>query len=335
MWRRIAGNKRLRPQSTAGNQDLVDAILSKIDSEVREGSAVRRCARACATFFLSFTMLGLNGCLKHTRILERPQEPGVVLSATAQQLIQRVNTRYDSIHSMNANVLFQASVGGASKGKVTDYTSLRGYILLRQPSMLRVLGLLPVVETRAFDMASDGKNFKLLIPPKSEAIVGSGPATTPSANPLMNLRPGVFYDSLLIKKISSNDLVYVTSDTRIVRDPRSHHLMEEPDYDLGILQQQGDSHVLLPVRVIHVSRIDLMPYQQDEYNDEGILVTRTLYSNYLTFDHILYPSHIVISRPVDGYQITLTIEKLTFNHPLDDNQFQFKIPPGIKIKHLP
>ena len=60
---------------------------------------------------------------------------------------------------MLAKVLIQASVGGATKGKETDYTSIRGYILLRQPSMLRVLGLLPVIETRAFDMVSDGNIY--------------------------------------------------------------------------------------------------------------------------------------------------------------------------------
>ena len=49
----------------------------------------------------------------------------------------------------------------------------------------------------------------------------------------MNLRPAVFYDSLLIKKVVPDDLVYVTSDTGIVRDPKTHHLMAEPDYELG------------------------------------------------------------------------------------------------------
>ncbi len=277
----------------------------------------------------------LSGCLKHTFVLERPQAPRVVLTATAEQLIQSLNERYDAIHSMNATVLFQASVGGATKGKETDYTSVRGYILLREPSMLRVLGLLPVVETRAFDMASDGKNFTLLIPPKDEAITGSGPVTTPSSNPLMNLRPAVFYDSLLIGKIGPNDLVYVTSDTGVVRDPHTHRLMEEPDYELGILRRLGTSQQLLPERVIHISRTDLLPYQRDQYDANGVLVTRTLYSNYQTFDNIPYPTKIVINRPIDGYQITLTIEKLTFNHPLANDQFQLKIPPGTKIQTLP
>jgi outer membrane lipoprotein-sorting protein len=259
----------------------------------------------------------------------------VVLTATPQQLIQQLNQRYDAIHSILAKVLIQASVGGASKGKETDYTSVRGDILLRQPSMLRVLGLLPVIETRAFDMVSNGKAFTLLIPPKNLAVTGTGTVATPSSNPLMNLRPAVFFDSLLIKQVEPDDLVYVTSDTGIVRDPKTHHLMAEPDYELGILQRIGNSQRLMPERVVHISRTNLLPFQQDEYDSHGILVTRTLYADYRTFDGIPYPTKITINRPIDGYQLTLTIEKLTFNHPLADDQFELKIPAGTKIQELP
>ncbi len=310
-------------------------MFREVFSAPKRGRALYRGARTWLPMLACLPMLALSGCLKHTRILEQPQAPTVVLSASAQQLIQELNKRYDAIHSLNATVLIRASVGGAAKGKETDYTSVRGYILLRQPSMLRVLGLLPVIETRAFDMASNGKNFTLLIPPKNEVITGTGTVTTPSKNPLMNLRPAVFYDSMLVQKVGPNDLVYVTSDTGIERDPHSHHLIAEPDYELGILQRVGTSQQLTPERVVHISRTNLLPFQQDEYNDHGILVTRTLYSDYQTFDQILYPTKITISRPIDGYQIALTIEKLTFNHRLEDDQFEVKIPPGTKIQTLP
>ncbi len=283
----------------------------------------------------AFFALPITGCLKHTRLLERPQQPQVVLSASGAQLIQGLNQRYDQIHSLSATVLIRASVGGASKGKVTDYTSLRGYILLRQPDMLRVLGMLPVVETRAFDMASNGSRFTLLIPPKNEAITGKGTVTKPSPNPLMNLRPSVFFDSMLIRKVAPDELIYVTTNNRVERDPHTHHLVELPDYDLGILRRQGDSQELIPVRVVHVSRTDLLPYQLDEYDGKGNLVTKTLYSNYQTFQGIPYPTRIIIDRPGDGYQIALTIQKLTLNRPLANDQFQLKIPEGTKIKRLP
>jgi hypothetical protein len=140
---------------------------------------------------------------------------------------------------------------------------------------------------------------------------------------------------LLVKKVEPDDLVYVTSDTGIVRDPKTHHLIAEPDYELGILQRIGNSQQLMPERVIHISRTNLLPFQQDDYDSRGILVTRTLYSDYRSFDQIQYPAKISISRPIDGYQLTLTISKLTFNHPLADDQFELKIPAGTKFQKLP
>jgi hypothetical protein len=294
----------------------------------------------CATIAVSTLVLGLSGCLKHTRLIERPQRPPIVLSTSAPALIQSLNEHYDAIHTLSATVLIRASVinapnNGTGKGKVTDYTSIRGFIRLRQPEMLRVLGLLPVIDTRAFDMTSNGKQFTLLIPPKNIAIIGTGVVTKPSKNPLMNLRPSVFYDSLLIGKVEPDNYTYVTTDTRIAPIPHSKHLIEEPDYELGILRVQGNSKELLPERVIHISRTNLLPYQQDEYDNQGILVTRTTYRDYHTFDQIEYPTEITISRPIDGYKLELTIQKLAFNHPLPDDQFELKIPEGIKVEKLP
>lgn len=279
--------------------------------------------------------LGTTGCLYHTHILEKPVRASVVVSASADQLIQQVNAQYDSIHSLSATVLIRASVGGAHKGKVTDYTSVRGFILLRKPEMLRVLGLLPVLETRAFDMASNGNKFTLLMPTKNKAVTGTETVAKPSENPLENLRPSVFLDSLLIRSIKPDELVYVTNNTRVFRDPRTKHLVEEPDYDLGVLRHKsGDGNELVPVRVVHISRSDLLPYQQDVYDDNGTLVTKATYSKYQTFGKIQFPTEITIVRPEDEYQIDLSIQKLTLNLPLADNQFQLKIPPGTAVKHL-
>src|SRR5580704_974625 len=106
----------------------------------------------------------LTGCLSHTRKLQQPKMPSVVQSADVHQLVSNINKQYDAIQTLKATVEFQASVGGEQKGKITDYTSVRAYILLRKPEMLRVVGLLPVLNTIAFDMASDGSTFTLRIP---------------------------------------------------------------------------------------------------------------------------------------------------------------------------
>jgi len=114
----------------------------------------------------------LSGCLFRSRRVERQVSTAPLKSATQAELIDYVNTQAAKIQSLQATVDIDTSVGGVKKGKVTDYQQIRGYILVRKPAMLRMIGLMPIVRNRAFDMVSDGRDFKLWIPPKNRFVVG-------------------------------------------------------------------------------------------------------------------------------------------------------------------
>src|SRR6201985_3694103 len=177
----------------------------------------------------------LSGCLYHTHKVEKTTLAGPAMDANVAQLVNGVNDRYAAISSLTATVDFQATTGGARQGKETDITPFHGYILLRKPAMLRVVGLLPVVHLHAFDLASDGKTFKLVIPPKSRAIVGSNTVTKPSTNAMENLRPYIFLDSVLVKSITPARVVYLTETSETHREDKK--LVETPEYDLHILEE--------------------------------------------------------------------------------------------------
>ena len=260
--------------------------------------------------------------------------PGVVLSADVQQLVSTINKQYESIQTLSATVEFQASVGGAQKGKITDYTSFRGFIRLRKPEMLRVLGLLPVLSTRAFDLASDGSTFKLWIPHENKAIEGPNTVGKPSSKPLENMRPYIFFDSLLIHGIGADELLSLTTDTKTVLDPKQKQLLLQPEYDLGVFRQEPGSNVLLPERVIHVSRVDLLPSGEDIYDKDGNIQTQAVYGPYQSFGDFRFPGSITIKRPLEEYQIVVTFKEVTVNQPLADNQFQLTIPEGTQIQKL-
>ena len=85
----------------------------------------------------------MTGCLYHTRKLQTVvTQSGAVLNADATQLAATLSRNYGTIETLSATVDLQASVGGTHKGTETDYTSFRGFILLRKPEMLRVIGSL-------------------------------------------------------------------------------------------------------------------------------------------------------------------------------------------------
>ena len=276
----------------------------------------------------------LTGCVTRTHMVRKTRPVDVVQNATLEQLVSRINAADDAIQTMNASVEIAASTGGSRTGEVKEHTSLKGYIFLRKPDELRVLLQLPVIGSKALDMVSDGKTFKLLIPPKNRAVVGANEVTEASPNGLENLRPFVFFDSLLVKKLGSNQVVSLTQDVRVIEPAdKKKDLLEEPDYDIEILAQpQGQ--IVHTERVIHVSRTNLLPYQQDIYDSTGRVATRATYSGYQKYGNIEFPTAIVITRPLDEYSLTLTVTKVTFNEKLEDDQFELKIPDNIPVQHV-
>jgi outer membrane lipoprotein-sorting protein len=286
-----------------------------------------------AVFALS-SLLTVTGCVSHTRTVVKPRTIGVVEEASLDQLIDLLNKRYDAIKSLTATVYMQASVGGAHPDQVKDYTSFRAYILIRKPAMLRVLGLVPVVQTHMFDMASDGSTFKLLVPPKNKAITGIDKVTQPSPNALENMRPSLFLEAMLVRGVGNDEFVYLTSDSRIQVDPQTKQMTEVPDYNINIVLPGPRPNRGIPERVIHIDRSDLNPYQQDFYNPKGVVETKVTYGAYQDFAGVRFPSVIRITRPLDKYEITITVEKLSINQPLTDDQFDLKIPEGTVVQTL-
>ena len=274
----------------------------------------------------------LTGCLTHIRTVPKTRPAEVVMSATLDQLLTHVDTRFNAIQSLNASVEIVASEGGARQGQVIEHPSFSGYIFLRKSEDLRVLLRVPVLGSQALDMVSDGKTWKLWIPPRHVAMAGTSEVTETPKHGLESLRPAVIFDSLLVRGLGPNQIVDLTQDSRILPDEKDKkQLVEEPDYELTILEPpQGNiAHTL---RVIHIGRSTLLPYQQDIYDQYGHVVTQAFYSNYQYFGDIPFPMKIEIKRPQDQYGLTITLNKLVVNQKLEDDQFELKFPEGVTVK---
>ena len=282
-------------------------------------------------------LTGLTGCFSsvHRVAKVQVQAPGTYRTADVATLEKELSDRDAGIKTLNASVLITASTGGEKTGKVKTYTSFQGYIFVQQPRNLRVLLKLPVLGSKALDMVSDGKTFTLVIPPRSRAIVGSNEVTTPSKNGLENLRPGVFLDSLLVPGVSSDEYVVLTESTRTLAPARGRKdAIEEPDYDLAVLRVQSKNMLHLE-RIVHFSRLNLLPFQQDVYDEQGQVVTQALYENYETGDPESFPRLITIRRPLDQYELKIEVTKVTLNQVFESDQFELKIPTGFKVEHMP
>jgi len=274
-----------------------------------------------------------SGCLFRSRHVPQRVVLAANLSATLQQLIDYNNSLASKIQTLNATVDIDTSVGGSKKGKVTDYKQIRGYILVRKPEMLRMIGLFPVVRNRAFDMVSDAKGFKLFIPAKNKFIVGPSEVTHPSTNALENLRPQVIYEALLIPPVDpQNEIAVLEQSAEIVNDVKTKRIEESPTYVVDVIHK-GEKGWYLSRKIIF-SRADLLPHRQLIYDAAGNLVTEAKYEAYKEFNGVQFPTDIDIWRPKEEYSIGITVVKLTMNEPLNNDQFALEQPPGAQVVRL-
>jgi outer membrane lipoprotein-sorting protein len=280
-----------------------------------------------------FAVLPLTGCLFRSRKVEPPINSVQLKTATQQELIDYINTQAAKIQTLEATVDIDTTVGGVKKGKVTDYQEIRGYVLARKPAMLRMIGLMPIVRNKAFDMVSDGQWFKLWIPPKNRFVIGRNDVETHNPNQaLESLRPQHIYDALLLRRIDPQDEIAVLeNDTELVTEAKSRKV-SRADYVIDVVRKEDQGWVLS--RKIVFSRTDLLPHRQLLYDASGNVTTNALYGNYKEENGIDFPWQIEIARPQEEYDITLNIVKLDLNQTLADDKFELEQPPGAEVVHL-
>lgn len=280
---------------------------------------------------LALALIPLSGCLFRTHKVDRHVSNAPLKTSTQQELIAYINQQAAKLQSLQATVDIRTSVGDEKKGQVTDYQEIRGYVLARKPSMLRMKGLFPVVRNTAFDMVSNGQEFKLWIPPKNKFVIGANNATPQAGKRLENVRPQHIYDALLPRQISDDEIAVVENGYESVVDEKKHRI-DQPDYELEVLERGANGWFLS--RKIMFSRTDLLPHRQVIYDQQGNVVTDARYDKYKSYDGIEFPDSIEIERPQEDYDITLSIVKLDLNKPLKDDQFALEQPAGAEVVRL-
>ena len=282
---------------------------------------------------LFLAMLSTTGCLFRTRPVEEQYSKAPLKDSTQQGLIDSINQQAESIHTLKATVDIDSSSGGLKKGHITDYKEIRGYVLARTPDNLHMVGLMPIVRTTAFDMVSDGKDFKLWIPPKNRFVMGKNEVQNPNADqPMENIRPQNIYEALLIRRIDpDSEIAVLENGYETLHDAKGHRVLQD-DYELTIIQKYDKGWRL--ERKIIFGRTDLKPHQQYIYSEDGKVATDAHYAEYKDFEGVNFPSRIEIYRPQEEYDITLNMLKVDINQPLKDDQFVLEQPSGAVVVNL-
>src|SRR5205809_5897947 len=271
------------------------------------GSAAAATLHVC---LLAVLIANSTSCLVRRRSITRKggAPTQTLLTTDKESLIKEIAQQYAAVLSFNATVDLVPALGSANKGKITEYKDVRAYILFRKPADIRIIGLYPVVRNKAFDMVSDGSQFRVYIPAKNRFIEGANQLETPSPNKLENLRPQHFLEALLVRPIDP-----ARSEETIFENFTDE---DNAAYILSVITPNplGGSPVL--ERQLWFERLRLQLVRQLIFDRAGDILTDARYSDWQYYDNVPFPKRIDINRPKDEYGVVITIVKMDINTPV-------------------
>ena len=275
---------------------------------------------------LCLIVFGFSSCLARRRLITRKGGSTAqnLLVADRDTLLQAIARQYEAIHDFNATVDMVPALGTAEKSKITEYKDVRAYILFRKPADIRIIGLFPVVRNKAWDMVSNGTDFKLYLPSRSRFIVGRNEIEQPSNNKLENLRPQHFLEALLVKPV----------DTAIEKVLMENFTDEDNAYYiLHVVRENGGGQLQL-MRTIWFDRLKLQLARQMVLDMTGNILTDARYSAWQAYDNVPFPKHIEINRPRDEYAVVVDIVKMDINKGITDDKFVLDRPEGTTLQTI-
>lgn len=285
---------------------------------------VRNCM-VCLTVSALVCGCGGHGGVTKTTTVPAAQRP-VALEADREQLLERYNTLARNLQSLDGIFELKPFAGSAYSGVISEYHDVRAFVLASRPYNIRMIGQVPIAGTTVFDMASDGHEFEVWLPTKSQFLTGPVALNRVSSKPIENLRPQHLVDALLWPEIHKEEITLFEE----FNDETGRY------YVLTVLRGGYQPEIL---RKIWYGRANLSFVRLQAYGPKGLLLSDVRYADWQAPDNASttlpeYPRSIGIDRPRDEYRLELTASKVTVNEPITADHFQLQAPTGAEVVHL-
>lgn len=270
-----------------------------------------------------------GGCGGHTVTHQTnvPQtERPVARDASREELLYKYNAFAAAVQTVNSTVELKTTAGSKYSGLIQEYHEVKAFLLAARPAKVRMIGQAPVIGKNIFDMASDGKEFRVWIPSKNKFLVGEVAQERLSDKPLENLRPQHLLDALLWQEIRQEETVLIEEFS----DETARY------YVLTELRGARSTEIY---RKIWFDRADLNVVRLESFGPKGVLLSDNRFSDWQALSDTplpanspsAFPRTIRIDRVHDDYRLDLQFTKVVLNGELDVARFQLAQPAGSEL----
>ena len=277
----------------------------------------------------SFMMF--SGC-RVKRTINLPVPPQIVNAkvATREELLAILD-RYSRITSLScASMKVTATLGSAETGKIEEYRSAPGYILLQRPDRIRLVIQNPITRTSLLDISSVGDDFWAYYVRNRQFLIGKNSVREleipgEKHDIRFGLRPIHIYDAILLQAMPT-DLADVSVSVKEDQDVQAKY------YVLSIVRRRA-SPWDQAIRDIWIERSTLSPARQVIYDDDGRVASRVFYLK-MTSGIPPLPLSMRVERPLDDYAMDMEFKSWNLAPSLPANAFTLTPPEGVQVIRL-
>ncbi len=259
--------------------------------------------------------------------------PGLVQkprrSFSAQELVAAYNAQAALVHTLQASTVLRLQVGTELKSSMRDARPFPASFKFKAPSSMRLTGVVPFSSRRSFDMASDGREFRLLVPDGDAMrfIVGPIDAPANSPNPRENIRPQSILEAvfLLPAKLAPR------SDSSASKSKQGKAIQVELTTSTGSHQ---NAQLEFDVRNGNLARISLE-------DNKGQPATEVVYSDWQTVSPsensdrlVCLPRQMLVTEQKPNRELEIKFLSVEVNAPIMPSQFQLIPPHGIHVTRV-
>ncbi len=247
-------------------------------------------------------------------------------TATLDELSSLLNSYDRKLEALSAsNLKINFTSGKAESGKLQEYRSAPGYILVKRPNLLRLNIQNPVTKTSIAELSSLGDEFSIWYPRENKFFIGRNSTKEfdlegGQSSPVFTARPIHILEAIFPYRVA-------------MEDPKLRIAMEEDRdatakyYALSLFETVGEKR-LQPVRRIWLERSMLAVVRQQTYAQDGSIASIITYSNLTSFAGFLLPLSIRIERPADGYSLDMQFKSWRVNADIPATAFVMSPPPA-------
>jgi hypothetical protein len=263
----------------------------------------------------------LSSCFPR-RVPVPPPLPAAVM--TPAELLEVLDDSSAAVETLTASGNFHVS-GGALKTFEATQAEASGILVVERPGKIHVQ--VKMFGIMVADMVSEGNEYKMRMPTRKEFLTGLSDApTTASEKWYENMRPRHIQDALFV-----NALPYRS-------DPRIKYVIEQDSKDrrsfyvIDFLEDTG-SGVLQKRQRIWIDRYDKLVSRKKIFRQDGEIEADVEYVDYQTFCGVAFPRTIMMRRPLDDYElkITLATDKIRLNEKISADKFILNPQPGDRL----